>query len=83
MSVAQLASNPNPKNSVDAEGKVFFSRAWMQWLQQVPALLTITLVDAPLTAASPGYPGQVALDSSYFYVAVAQDTWKRVAIATW
>lgn len=40
-------------------------------------------VDPPATASSPGVPGQVAYDSTYFYVCTDVDTWKRVTIATW
>tara|TARA_R100000664_G_C2753344_1_gene140737 strand:- start:1543 stop:1785 length:243 start_codon:yes stop_codon:yes gene_type:complete len=38
---------------------------------------------APASAAAAGTPGQIAADASYFYVCVAANTWKRVAIATW
>lgn len=43
----------------------------------------IVAVSAPATAASDGTPGQVAYDSSYIYVCVATNTWKRAAISTW
>jgi len=43
----------------------------------------VELVAAPATAASTGAAGQVAYDADYWYVCVATDTWKRVAIATW
>lgn len=38
---------------------------------------------APATAAATGTLGEVRIDASFIYVAVATDTWKRVAIATW
>lgn len=38
---------------------------------------------APATATSLGEPGQMAYDSSYFYVCVASNTWKRAALSTW
>lgn len=38
---------------------------------------------APAAANSTGTAGQVAYDTSYIYICVATDTWKRVAIATW
>lgn len=41
------------------------------------------IVAAPASASSTGVAGQLAYDSDYFYVCVATDTWKRVAIATW
>ncbi len=37
---------------------------------------------APATATSTGTPGMVAYDSSFFYICIAANTWKRVAIAT-
>jgi hypothetical protein len=37
----------------------------------------------PASAAAPGTAGDICWDSSYIYVCVATDTWKRVAIATW
>jgi hypothetical protein len=37
----------------------------------------------PASATDTGQAGTIAWDSSYIYVCVAQDTWKRVAIGTW
>lgn len=37
----------------------------------------------PASATDMGQAGTIAWDSSYIYVCVAQDTWKRVAIGTW
>lgn len=37
----------------------------------------------PETASSTGTVGQVAWDTSYFYVCVATNTWKRTALSTW
>ena len=41
------------------------------------------LVAAPAAANSTGVAGQFAYDSSFVYVCVATNTWKKVAIATW
>lgn len=38
---------------------------------------------APATATSTGVVGQVAYDTDYLYVCVANNTWKRVALTTW
>lgn len=43
----------------------------------------INTAKTPATAADTGTTGQVAWDSSYVYVCVATDTWKRAAISTW
>lgn len=37
----------------------------------------------PATANAPGTTGTICWDSSYLYVCIATDTWKRVGIATW
>jgi hypothetical protein len=37
----------------------------------------------PATAGSTGTTGMATWDSSYFYICIATDTWKRVAISTW
>lgn len=41
------------------------------------------MVSVPASASAAGDVGQIAQDGSYLYVCTAQDTWKRVAIATW
>jgi hypothetical protein len=43
----------------------------------------LQMTSVPATAASAGVSGQIAKDSNYFYVCVATNTWKRVAISTW
>lgn len=42
-----------------------------------------SLVAAPASAGASGTAGQIAYDSSFFYVCVATNTWLRAAIATW
>ena len=37
----------------------------------------------PASASATGEAGEVAWDSSFIYICVATNTWKRVAIATW
>lgn len=37
----------------------------------------------PASANDPGTTGTICWDSSYIYVCIATDTWKRVGIATW
>jgi uncharacterized cupin superfamily protein len=38
---------------------------------------------APASAGATGQTGQFAWDSSYLYICIGTNTWKRVAIATW
>lgn len=37
----------------------------------------------PVSASSNGIAGTIRYDSSYVYVCVATDTWKRAALSTW
>ena len=43
----------------------------------------LSWVKVPSTATSNGIQGQVAYDSTHFYVCVAKNTWVRVALASW
>lgn len=36
----------------------------------------------PSTSSSTGRAGQIAYDSTYIYICVATDTWKRVILST-
>lgn len=46
--------------------------------------LSINLATStPSSAGDTGTEGDITWDSSYIYVCVATDTWKRVAISTW
>ena len=47
------------------------------------AYLDNPMVPIPASASAAGNPGELAYESGYLYVCVAQDTWQRVAIATW
>lgn len=41
------------------------------------------VVPVPANATDTGTAGQIAVDSSYLYVCVATNNWKRVALSTW
>ena len=43
----------------------------------------ISWVTAPALPTSSGTAGQVACDSTYYYICTASNTWRRVAIAAW
>ena len=45
--------------------------------------INVPTTRTPASAAAPGTAGDICWDSSYIYVCVATDTWKRVAISTW
>lgn len=37
----------------------------------------------PANSSATGVAGQLAIDSSYIYYCVANNTWKRAALSTW
>lgn len=37
---------------------------------------------APTSSTAPGTPGQIAFDNSFFYICVAQNSWRRVATSS-
>ena len=57
----------------------------IQWVDTNPALRQdrIASTGAPTTASSTGTPGDIRYDSSYVYICIANNTWKRAALATW
>lgn len=63
---------------VITEGQIFTaldSNGMAEWQNLMAA--------APVSASATGRAGQIAYDSGFFYVCIATDTWKRVAIASW
>ena len=57
----------------------------IQWVDTNPALRQdrIASTGAPATASSTGTPGDIRYDSNYVYICIANNTWKRAALATW
>jgi cytoskeletal protein CcmA (bactofilin family) len=45
--------------------------------------LRIDTPTVPASAVAVGFAGDIAWDAGYIYVCVANNTWKRAAIATW
>jgi hypothetical protein len=45
--------------------------------------INVPTTRTPASAGAPGTTGDICWDSSYIYVCVATDTWKRTPIATW
>jgi hypothetical protein len=41
------------------------------------------MISAPVSSTSAGIPGQTAYDSSYFYVCIEPNSWKRFTLDTW
>lgn len=50
-------------------------------LRELQADHVLNFVPVPATATSSGTAGQVAADTSFLYVCVATNVWRRVAIA--
>jgi hypothetical protein len=45
--------------------------------------INVPVTRTPASAGAPGTAGDICWDSSYIYVCIATDTWKRSPIATW
>jgi hypothetical protein len=45
--------------------------------------MVVTNGNPPASSSAAGVVGQIAWDSSFIYICIATNTWKRVAIATW
>lgn len=48
-----------------------------------PFILGDQAANVPATSSSSGKAGQIAYDSNYVYICVADNTWKRAALETW
>lgn len=66
-----LNSAGSEKGSLDSNGNLFVSG-------------TVNVASSPPASASAtGTQGTITWDTSYIYVCIATNTWKRVAIASW
>ena len=56
-----------------------------QWVDTNPPLTQdrIASSSAPSSASDNGVPGDIRYDSSYVYICISNNTWKRAALATW
>ena len=45
--------------------------------------ITIRNQNPPTSATDSGFRGEIRYDSNYIYIAVADNTWKRVLLSTW
>ena len=64
-------------NSTQSQGVQYLGLNY----QALQASRDLNLVPVPATATSSGTAGQVAADSGFFYLCIATNTWRRVAIA--
>ena len=73
MSVSQNAQLPPvEKRSVGMQA----------WFTNLVKVFNAQMVPTPATDTSIGVPGQFAYDTSYLYICIAPNTWKRTAIST-
>ena len=54
-----------------------------QWVDANPPLSPALSSDVPATASSAGTAGDIRYDSSYVYICIATNTWKRASLTTW
>jgi len=47
------------------------------------AFSSFTIVSVPVSSSATGSVGQIALDTSYMYVCVADHTWKRISLGSY
>lgn len=58
---------------------------WQRWFQTVQTSLSVApqfQSNIPANSAANGAPGTIAFDHNFLYIAVAQNTWRRVAISS-
>lgn len=55
----------------------------LQWINVDTEAVKIDTTAAPTLASDPGEVGEIRYDSSYMYVCIATNTWKRAAMASW
>lgn len=65
-------------NSTQAQGVQYLGLIY----QALLAMQTLNFVPVPATATSSGTAGQVAADTSFLYICVATNVWRRVAISS-
>lgn len=80
----QFAIQPN--TSVNSSAPFAISTAGVTYLSSLDLnddSVRVRTSKTPSSASDTGTQGEIAWDSSYVYVCVATNTWKRAAIATW
>lgn len=57
----------------------------LEYLYKAVRILATTYPAAgtPATTTSPGVAGQITYDTSYLYICIATNTWRRIAHAVW
>lgn len=63
-------------------GQIQIVQALNQLQTSLSALQKPVVVAPPAISSSAGTPGQIAMDVSFFYCCIADNSWKRVALST-
>jgi hypothetical protein len=72
----------NPLFPNDATGKVM-SVLWRELATTVNDIDSKINAAVPASATASGTPGMIAYDSSFLYICVGVNQWKRVGLSTW
>lgn len=70
-------------SSPSSGGSVFLGGVGIAGNLSVGGTLSFAGGTVPATPTSLGSPGDIRYDSEYIYVAIAANTWRRVALSTW
>ena len=70
------------KNIVAGTGLIGTETTGLTTMSIDPTLISVRTA-APATAASACNPGNWAYDSTFFYICVATNSWKRVGVVAW
>lgn len=68
----------NVANTINLNGNVNLAQSLT-----VPGLYFANVLNTPATSGAVGIKGEIRVDSSYVYVCVANNVWKRAALSTW
>lgn len=83
----RLPTSVRPKTPPQGFADLFYDSSLGQFVQRKSDGTTHGLrnpvVAPPASATAPGTAGEISYDSTYFYVCVAENTWRRAATATW
>jgi len=78
------SATPAERMRIDSSGNVGIGTATPTAKLDVSSdVFRLRTAKTPASASATGNAGDICWDSSYIYVCVATNTWKRVAIATW
>jgi len=82
--IGYSASTAGPANGLAISGKVGIGIMGPTAKLDINSdILRLRTAKTPATAGAAGNQGDICWDTSYIYICIAADTWKRAAIAIW